>query len=206
MTIKNIIFDLGNVIYDVDVTHMLAAWAKLGIQNPEELYTLKAQTELFDKLERGQIEPTEFFDGLLAHTDLEGVTHDALKDGWNAMLIDSDHDRLNEIKRLNENYRVFLLSNTNIVHHEYIANHLREEYNVADMSDLFEKDYYSYTIGHRKPDHEAFEFVLADSNLNPSETLFIDDLAKNIDAASELGIQTFHASDLKATWDFLKEK
>ena len=52
--------------------------------------------------------------------------------------------------------------------------------------------YLSHEIGVRKPNIEAFQFILKQQKLNPNEVLFIDDSPQHIEDAKKLGINTYH--------------
>ncbi len=105
------------------------------------------------------------------------------------MLLDFPKERIELLQRLNKKYRLFLLSNTNEIHFHQYNNDLINQFGF-DLNSLFEKAYYSFELGMRKPDTEIFEYALNDSILDPFETLFIDDLDKNIETARRLGMNT----------------
>ena len=107
---------------------------------------------------------------------------------WNAMLLDFPHHRIEKLQELARNYRLFLFSNTNSIHHAAFHQRFYEQFGF-ELDSLFEKAYYSHLIGYRKPDVEAFHFVINDSRVDPAETLFIDDTQPNIDAAKKTGLQ-----------------
>ena len=119
------------------------------------------------------------------------------------MILDFPNERINLLKELSKKYRIFLLSNTNEIHYHQYNKDLIDQYGF-DLSSLFEKAYYSHEIGMRKPDPEIFEFVLNDSKLIPAETIFIDDLNKNIDVANRMGINTIWI-DIKNGDDITKK-
>ena len=110
---------------------------------------------------------------------------------WNAILLDIPKERIELLLNLGKEYRIFMLSNTNSIHMIRMNQYLRNVFGINTYKDIFEKAYYSFEMGMRKPEREIFEFVLKDSGLNPSETLFIEDTQNNIDTARQLGIQTY---------------
>ena len=111
------------------------------------------------------------------------------------MLLNLPIERLELIERLKTKHRIFLLSNTNIIHWEAYTGMIKEQHKVC-LSDFFEKDYYSHDMGLRKPDPKIFTSVLEKEGLVPSETLFIDDLYANCEAAKSVGMQA-HFLDLE---------
>ncbi len=186
--IKNIIFDLGNVIINIDGDRTVNAMKDLGFKDFQESYTLLRQSDLFDWLEKGLISPDKFYADLKTHFN-NHVSSAMIDEAWNSMLLDFPQKRIELIQKLKSKYRLFLLSNTNVIHYQKYNNDLINQYGFG-LSSLFEKAYYSFDLGMRKPDMEIFEYVIKDSNLKPLETLFIDDSAKNIDTANQLGLKT----------------
>lgn len=185
--ISAIIFDLGGVLYDIDLNRSVKAFEALGLENFDELYSLKEQTELFDKLETGKIGREEFVKHLQKH--LPHITDtEKMLDAWRALLIDMPQENIDILHQLKKDYKLYLLSNTNEIHIEEINRYLQQNCGIQDIRHLFDKAYLSYEIGMRKPGVEIYNYVLESHNLNPKETLFIDDSQANIDGAEEAGI------------------
>jgi FMN phosphatase YigB (HAD superfamily) len=189
--IKNIIFDYGNVIFSIDFLRVQQSWNQLGIANPETFFGHKMQDEIFDKFDRGEVTAADFRDYVREKTDNPSLTDDQIDAAWNSILVgiaDGNHDLLLKLK---DKYRTFLLSNINAIHYDYIMNYLKTDFGFDGNDHLFEKTYYSHLTGKRKPEPAIFEQVLAENNLKPEETLFIDDSPQHLEAAKKLGIQTF---------------
>ncbi|MFP4024995.1 MAG: HAD family hydrolase [Thiohalospira sp.] len=186
--IKNIIFDLGNVIININGDKTVDAMKKLGFKDFQESYTLLRQSDLFNWLEKGLITPEKFHSELKIHFN-NHISSVMIDEAWNAMLLDFPKKRIELIQKLKSKYRLFLLSNTNVIHYQKYNNDLINQYGF-ELSSLFEKAYYSFDLGMRKPDMEIFEYVIKDSNLKPLETLFVDDSAENIETANLLGLKT----------------
>jgi glucose-1-phosphatase len=186
--IKNIIFDLGVVIINIDTDLSVKAMKELGFSNFQESYTLFKQTDLFDRLEKGLINPGDFRNELREHI-VNKVSDDKFNKAWSAMLLDFPKERINLIKKLSKKYNIYLLSNTNEIHYNQYIQDFKKQYGF-DFNSLFVKVYYSFKMGMRKPDVEIFQSTLSDSNLNPEETLFVDDLKANIESAKKTGLQT----------------
>jgi len=193
--IKNIIFDLGNVIINIDSNRTVNAMKEMGFDNFEESYTLLRQSDLFDFLEKGLITPEKFHTDLQAHFN-NHVSAAKIDDAWNAMLLDFPKKRIKLLQNLKSKYRLFLLSNTNIIHYHKYNQDLKDQYGI-ELKSLFEKVYYSFDMGMRKPDLEVFKYVIKDSNLKPIETLFVDDSVENIESANKLGLKTLFIDVLK---------
>ena len=190
--IKNIVFDLGNVILNVDYTKTIKAFEALGAVKFDSVYTMLAQTEIFNLFDRGLISPDEFRAGLrTALPALKSVSDRNIDSAWNAMLEDLPIERLDVLSRLKSKFRTFILSNTNEIHIESFNKTVAEVVPGKKLIDYFENIYYSNEIGFRKPDVEAYRFVLDKNGLIPRETLFIDDLEANIRGAERVGLKTF---------------
>lgn len=187
--IKNIIFDLGGVILNIDFQQAADSFKRLGLKDFDQLYSKAQQSDLFKRLEKGLISPEEFRKELKELAQIP-MSDSELDQAWNNLILDFPTPRLNLLKELGKNYRIFLLSNTNKIHADYYNHDLRNQHQIDGLEKLFEKVYYSHDIGQRKPDAEAFEVVLHNHDLKASETLFIDDSYPNIAAAEALGLRT----------------
>lgn len=188
--IKNIIFDLGGVIYDIDYHKTLKAFHDLGIENPEDIYSQARQTDVFDQYEKGEISTQEFLKALRNIIDQE-VALDDIKNAWNALLLGISQHRLDFLHEMKKTHSIFLLSNTNELH----INHLNTELSAMGHQTLhpfFNTVYYSYEMGMRKPDEEIFQAVIDRENLNPKESIFIDDTEQHILGAQKTGLNTYH--------------
>jgi glucose-1-phosphatase len=184
---KNIIFDLGGVILNIDYTLTEKAFRKLGAANFNEMYSQAKQELLFDKIEKGEISSEEFISRI--KTICTGAeSEEEIISAWNAMLLDLPGERTVLLKKLQSRYRTFLLSNTNEIHIKAYGDYLSSTFGFRNLEPFFEKEYLSYQIGMRKPDKEIFEHVLKENNLKPHETIFIDDSPQHIKGALEIGI------------------
>lgn len=186
---KNIIFDLGGVIINIDYTLAAKAFEKLGVENFDALYSQAHQSNLFDLFEKGKISAAEFRNEIRTRCN-KNLSEQQIDTAWNAMLLDLPEERLKLLASLKKTHRLFLLSNTNEIHMAFINNYLQKTYGIPDLSGCFEKMYLSYEVGMRKPDAEIFEFVLSQNKLDPSQTLFIEDSIQHIETAKRLSIQT----------------
>ena len=189
--IKNIIFDLGGVIVNIDINLTVNAFKKLGVENFDEVYSKLKQNELFDQFETSKISSNKFREKLLEYAH-HPISTDEIDMAWNALLLDLPKERLALLARLKTKYRLFLLSNTNEIHMREFAKQLQKNYGFDNLSHLFEKHYFSYEMKKRKPNAEAFAMVLNENKLLANETLFIDDTLQHILGARQLEIQSLH--------------
>ena len=189
--IKNIIFDFGGVILGIDYQKTVDAFKALGVANFDELYSQHQQNHLFDLLETGKIEPENFISEL--QKDLPPkVTPKEIEDAWNALLLSYPRNRIDYIQKINGDFPLFLLSNTNAIHEKCFSERLEQEHPDVNWELLFDQIYYSHEVGMRKPNAEIFELVLREQGLDPTETLFIDDTLQHIEGAKNVGLQTYH--------------
>jgi putative hydrolase of the HAD superfamily len=191
--IKNIIFDLGGVILNIDYNKTARAFKEIGGTNFDTLYSQFRQNNLFDDLETGNIKPRRFIQELKSALPLR-VSDNQIINAWNAMLLDLPKERVDLLKSVGKQYQIFLLSNTNKIHYDAYMAYFNSTYRL-NFNSLFEKAYYSHEIGLRKPNNDCFEFVLKSHSLNTTETLFIDDSIQHIESAKRLGIKTYHHTE-----------
>jgi len=200
--IKNIIFDFGGVIINIDYNLTVERLKKLGHNDFEYHYSQVKQSGLFDKLDTGNISGDEFINELASLFKTPPRKQDLIN-AWNTMLLDFPKERAELLKKLKTQYRTFLLSNTNEIHLNYYFKKLKEWYGVDNMSSFVHKEYYSCYLHMRKPDREIFEYVIRENNLNPDETLFIDDSAQHIEGAVKAGLRAFHIQKGKTILDII---
>ena len=183
--IKNIIFDFGDIFINLDKEATYKEMAKLGVSNISE-----EMIAVYHQYEKGLISTDEFVN--FYHQKFN-ISNESLKNAWNAILLDFPETRLAFLKELAESkkYRLFLLSNTNDLHISWIQDNWGMElYN--EFKNYFEKFYLSHEINFRKPDNNIYEFVLRENKLVAEETLFVDDLEINTEAAKSLGIHVWN--------------
>ena len=192
--IKNIIFDLGGVIINIDYKKTEQAFVQSGVNNFRELYSQFHTTQIFEELEKGIISAATFISEVKKVSPVSLEDHEII-DAWNAMLLDLPSGRLNFLYQLKNTYRTFLLSNTNEIHYEAVQNKYKERMNEEYLlNNCFEKAYYSHELNLRKPDVEIFNLVIEKNNLQADETLFIDDTPANIEGARKAGLNTCYLS------------
>lgn len=201
--IKNIIFDYGNVIFMIDFLKTQHSFTELGIQNVETFFGHAGHDPLFNEYEKGNISSAGFRDGIRRITQRPNLTDQQIDDTWNSLLIGVPPINHEILLKAKAQYRTFLLSNINEIHLSYINNYLKREYGVDGNQQFFEKLYYSHLIRRRKPDPDTFRFVLADSNLRPEETLFIDDSPQHLRTAQQLGLSVHLMTAEESLQDFM---
>lgn len=187
-TIKNIIFDLGGVILNLDKQRCFNAFNELGIDLSRAGLGFYGQTGPLGDLEQGLVDELEFYNRF-REAYKTNVSDAQIRDAWNRFLVDIPHERLSYLKELGRDYNLFLLSNTSIIHFEHWQKMFRYEPDKIGSEYFFKNVYCSYAMHLVKPDKRAFEYVLENENINPSETMFFDDSEANIQTARQLGMQ-----------------
>jgi putative hydrolase of the HAD superfamily len=195
--IENVIFDLGGVILDVDYNLTRAAFEKLGVSNFDEMYSQANANRLFQKLETGEISETEFYQKLNESTGLH-LSEEEIKKAWNAMLLSFREGSLQFLEKIRSKYKVYLLSNTNVIHWNSFKENFHSKERSKTFEAYFDKAFYSFEMGLRKPGEAIFHHVIKELQIDPGKTVFIDDSVQNIEAAKKAGLQTILlTSDLK---------
>jgi HAD superfamily hydrolase (TIGR01549 family) len=187
--IRNIIFDLGGVLINIDYDKTRDAFTKLGVENFEEMYAQFKADALFEELETGGRTEEQFYNEMCRRTGDKLIAADVQK-AWNAMLLDFRKESFVFLEQLKSKYNLYLLSNTNIIHKAAFDSVFQEQTGFENMDAFFIKAYYSHLIGMRKPNENIYNFVLQDAGIYPAETLFIDDSVNNLEAAEKAGIST----------------
>ena len=188
--IKNIIFDLGRVLLNLDFDASIKAFLKLGSDGAILDHKNAYGDPIFYNLEVGEITPAEFRSGVRKLLQNEQLTDVQIDEAWCTMLLDIPVHRVKKVQELSQNYNLYLFSNTNQIHINRLLSEFKEQYDF-DFHSLFTAVYYSHEIHDRKPEISSYEKVIALSGVNPEETLFIDDLEKNIVAGQTAGLKTF---------------
>jgi putative hydrolase of the HAD superfamily len=186
-TAKNLIFDLGNVLYDIDFVKMYGAFEALGIPNFENHFTLNKSDQIFFDLEKGFINEDEFCVGFNALCQLN-LEKQQIIDAWNALLVGYRKESIDWVKANNGKYATFLYSNTNQIHYDFFTPQFDREIG-GNFEKLFKTPYFSHKMGQRKPDPASFLHILEKEGLVAEETLFIDDNEPNVIAAASVGLQ-----------------
>jgi putative hydrolase of the HAD superfamily len=187
---KNIIFDFGGVIINIDYKLLVGSFSRIGLPHFESYFSQANQRSLFDDYEKGRISSACFRAKLKEHCK-EGTTDDQVDEAWNSMILDLPAKRLDLLLKIKTKYRTFLLSNTNEIHMNFIYAYLQRTYGILDLSGYFEKVYLSFEMGMRKPDAEIFEKLIRENFLDVKQTLFIDDSSQHLETAGRIGLQTY---------------
>lgn len=200
--IKNIIFDLGGVIINLDNRRTEEALTRLGVKNMRQYFGHGHADSFFKDYEVGKITDRQFIDSIRTMGGLEGVTDGEIIEGWNALLLDFPPERVRLLEELGKRYRLFLFSNTNSLHLAALQKIYAQTFDSGSLDDHFEKTYYSHLLGMRKPEKESYEYILRENGLEGSETLFVDDAIVNIEGAEHAGLKGLYLRPGVSLLDF----
>jgi FMN phosphatase YigB (HAD superfamily) len=187
--IKNILFDLGGVIIDINYQHTIKAFENLGLSNASQLYSQAAQTQIFDAFEVGDLSEEAFLTELQKYIPSASLTE--LKKAWNAMLIGFPLHRIEFLQNLRNSYPIYLFSNTNAIHEAAFNQILTQQHPALNFANLFKGYYLSHKINARKPHVNSFKKVLSLAGVKASETLFVDDSIQHVEGAKKAGLQAY---------------
>jgi putative hydrolase of the HAD superfamily len=182
--IKNIIFDLGGVILNIDYQRTIDEFEKLGVSNFETIFSQSSQNKISDKFEKGEITEMQFYESIKELSGME-FSFSQYQFAWNSILLDLPQERISLLKELKSKYRLFLFSNTNETHYKEFITKVKD-----DFESIFEKTYYSHQFGRRKPDITSFEEIMRENKIKQQETLFVDDSIQHIESGKTLGLKT----------------
>ncbi len=185
LKIKNVVLDFGGVILDLDINKTHQEFQKFGLNNISSDHLRK---NLFD-FESGLINEEKITAIFKKEIPLD-IDDNSFVNAWCAMLKDLPQHRVDFLYKFGKDHPLYLLSNTNSIHINFLRN--RENEKFEKFEDSFTKVFYSYQMNSRKPDAVIFEQLINDLEINPKETLFVDDMLDNIETAKKLGFQTWY--------------
>lgn len=182
--IDTIIFDFGDIFINLEKEAQIEAFKKLGLNEPNE--ELIAMNDLFEKGKVSEIQFIESFHKFIPNASLNDI-----RDAWNSIIGEFPLYRLEFLQLLSHKYRLFLLTNTDEIHINRFENNVGVSF-FSDFYQCFEKVYYSYEMGMRKPDAAIYSYIINKHDLSPKRTLFVDDKKANTDAAASIGLHVWN--------------
>lgn len=188
LDIRNIVFDFGGVIIDIDPYAIVNQMNKMGFSVVDKMKE-PAFLEIVKRFEEGIIKASTFREEVKNYLNIS-ISDAFFDEMWNSMLYDIPERRINLVKQLKQNYHVYLLSNTNEIHYDMFVRDLQLRYGYREFDNLFDKAFFSFALHLAKPDPDIYRFVLDSYDMLPEQTLFIDDTDENIESARSLGIHT----------------
>ncbi|MGZ8557085.1 MAG: HAD family hydrolase [Chitinophagaceae bacterium] len=196
---KNIIFDLGGVILNIDISKTQEAFKSLGVKNIEEVFRMGHVSSFFKQYESGEIDDDQFIKSIQHMTGINPAS-EIVVDAWNSLLLDFPPERIRFLKAIKSKYKLFLLSNTSALHHTRFQEIFNQQFG-GSLDDLFDKAYYSHVIKLHKPDKASYQLIIDENFLTAGDTVFIDDSAANVTGAENAGLKAIHLTAGKTILD-----
>lgn len=178
-----VFFDIGNVLLKVNVRQAIRRLAWAVGHHPLKVARYFWSSDIVDQIERGALEPQELYAKFREELGYSG-TFPAFSKLW-CGYFELDRKGASALKAVSERHPVYLLSNTNYLHYEFIRN----RYSFANLVD---GAVLSYELGLRKPEPAIYRAALKIAGVSPEQAIFIDDLKDNVEAARKLGISVIH--------------
>lgn len=203
--IKNLLLDMGGVILDVSYQRVIETFKSYGIENFDKVYTQAKQVEIIDLFEEGKCSAEEFRDGVRKLVGKE-LSDEQIDKAWFSMILEIPRDVIQLLGVLKLKYRLFLFSNTNVLHIEYIKKEFERQLGFDLFNCVFDKAFFSNEIHHRKPHPESFKYVLEQAGIEAEETLFIDDSKQHLEGASKVGLNTYWLTNGETLIDLYDNK
>lgn len=203
--IKNLLLDMGGVILDVSYQRVIESFKSYGIENFDKVYTQAKQVEIIDLFEEGKCTAEEFRDGVRKLVGKE-LSDEQIDKAWFSMILEIPRDVIQLLGVLKLKYRLFLFSNTNVLHIEYLKKEFERQLGFDLFNCVFDKAFFSNEIHHRKPHPESFKYVLEQAGIEAEETLFIDDSKQHLEGASKVGLNTYWLTNGETLIDLYDKK
>jgi putative hydrolase of the HAD superfamily len=201
--VKGIVFDIGNVLIDIDYENTVKQFQKLSTQDFSKVVSYSSQIEFFNQYERGEISTAEFVSAVKKYLKPD-TTDEQVIAAWNKMLVHYPAQKMTLLEELKSDFQLFALSNINELHIALMNENIKRLYGKEAFSDYFDKAFYSNEIGMRKPERRIYDYLINKSGISAEHLLFIDDKKENVAAASEFGIQTIHLEKPEYLYSFFE--
>lgn len=198
--IKNIIFDYGGVIINLDMKAPLDIIKLHSSLDIEIVWQQMHSKKVFEMYEQGLLSDEEFRNSVRNFFNVQ-IDDELIDQMWNSLLLDMPQERIELLQKCKTQYRTFLLSNSNSIHYKSYLSQLQNRFKIHNFDELFEKAYFSYEMKLLKPHPEIFQKLVDNHQLRIEETLFIDDTLVHIETARKMGFQTFHLVEGKMITD-----
>lgn len=188
--IKNIIFDMGGVLLDLDRPRCIAAFNRIGFPQADNMLSHYAQTGILGNLEAGLASPSQFYDHVRRESH-RPLSDEQIAAALNAFVIGLPAYKLEMLRDLSPHFGIYLLSNTNAIMMPDIRERYFTQLPGLTFDDYFTRAFLSYEMGCIKPNPEIFHEMVHEAAFDPTECLFIDDGRDNIAIAARLGFHTY---------------
>lgn len=198
-----LIFDLGNVIIDIDYQHSLELIKKELPENHHDKAELFYLTDFHKKYEKGEIDSAKFRNEVRTYFE-QDWSDEKVDDLWNSLLKEIPKERIDLISRLKDNYKLGILSNTNEIHIDAVYKMLNQNFALENFDSLFNHVFLSHEMGLSKPSAEIYHTMVNQLGTKPERVVFFDDLEANVNGAASIGIHAVHVTGPQVIFDYLK--
>ena len=198
-----LIFDLGNVIIDIDyqkALNRIKEEVPIDLHGKVEGFYL---TDFHKDYEVGRINSDEFRQAVRAYFQ-QDWSDEKVDELWNSLLLKIPVERLELISKLREKFQVGVLSNTNLIHINAVNRILQNDHSLQNFDPIFDWVFLSHEMGLAKPSAEIYEKMLVDLGTSGDRVVFFDDLIANVEGAKEVGIQAVHVTGPQVIFDYFK--
>ena len=198
-----LIFDLGNVIVDIDYRKSLELIKRELPENHHDKTELFYLTDFHKKYEKGEISSRIFRDEVRTYFN-QDWNDQKVDELWNSLLLNIPQERIDLIKSLKGNFKLGILSNTNEIHIEAVYKMLQKDFELENFNSLFDHVFLSHEMGLAKPSSDIYEKMLQELDAKAEYVVFFDDLEANVKGAASVGIQAVHVTGPQVIFDYLK--
>lgn len=199
-----LIFDLGNVIIDIDYHTSLQLIRNQVSELIQDKVTGFYQTAFHKDYEKGLIDSPTFRDSVRGYFEQEWEDQ-KVDELWNSLLVTIPANRLELISNLKNKYQIGVLSNTNQIHIEGVDLILKRDHGIESLNQLFHRVFLSHEMGLSKPSPEIYEKMVSELGTTPDRVVFFDDLEANVKGAASVGIHAVHVTGPEVIFDYLKD-
>ena len=196
-----LIFDLGNVIIDIDYQRSLNLLKSQLPSSFDHKVDFFYATDFHKNYEKGLIDSPTFRDEVRSYFE-QDWPDSKVDELWNSLLGKIPQDRLDLVAKLKQNFQVGILSNTNEIHIEAVYNIIKEDFGMERFEPLFDHVFYSHEMGLSKPSAEIYTRMLESLGSSSDRVIFFDDLEANVKGAKSVGIQAVHVTGPKVIFDY----
>lgn len=201
MTIKCIIFDLGDVIFELDFNQFFNEVITPSPLNKPKTPIMLEFFRQSDTYHQGKISDKEFYNQACDLLRVCNLNQKAFYAAFNSIISEINMEMVELVKKIRKNnqLKMICMSNINSSHWKYIK---KMKWNIWDLFDEF---ILSHEVHLTKPDSKIFEIAIQKAGCIPEEIIFVDDGFNNIRAASELGITGIRFVDIEELIKSLNE-
>ncbi len=196
-----LIFDLGNVIIDLDYNRAFELITLLVPQEYQPRVSEFYRADFHKAYERGEIDSAAFRSEVNAYFG-QNWEDEKVDELWNGILGKIPKKRLELLAQLKNRYQLGVLSNTNSIHIDAVYRMLKSEHGMASFEPLFDRVFYSHEMGLAKPSPEIYEKMIGELGTKADRVIFFDDLEANVKGAASVGIQAVHVTGPNVIFDF----